>query len=320
MPDRPTGALVTGCAGFIGSHVAEALLARGVPVTGLDRLTPYYGVDRKRANLQALADHPGFRFHELDLRTAPLDELLRDVDVVYHLAAQPGVRASWADGFEATVHHNLLATQRLLEAVRHREVRRFVHASSSSVYGDVGGTMVEDGPTRPHSPYGVTKLAAEQLCSTYAANWGVPTVALRYFTVYGPRQRPDMALYRAIDAALTGTSFPMFGDGAQRRDFTYVDDIVAANLAAAGRDLEPGTVVNVAGGAIVSLADALDLVGEVVGTPVPVDARPVEAGDVRDTAADLTRAEVLLGWEPEVDLRTGIERQVAWHREAVRHP
>jgi UDP-glucuronate 4-epimerase len=311
------GALVTGCAGFIGSHLVEGLLARGLTVTGVDALTPYYDTGVKRANLAAAAADPAFRFVEVDLRTAPLAPLLDDVDVVFHLAAQPGVRASWADGFVATVDHNLLGTQRLLEAVRDRGVDRFVHASSSSVYGDVAGVMHEDAPTHPHSPYGVTKLAAEQLCATYAANWDVPTVALRYFTVYGPRQRPDMAMHRIVEAALTGVPFPVFGDGRQRRDVTYVGDVVAANLATLDRDLPGGTVVNVAGGSIVSLREVIALVEDVTGREVPLDVRGVEAGDVRDTAADLARVRDLLGWRAEVSLADGVRRQVAWHRERL---
>jgi nucleoside-diphosphate-sugar epimerase len=304
-------ALVTGVAGFVGSHLADALLARGIDVVGVDCLTPYYDVAVKRANVPA-----GICLVETDLRDAALGALLDGVDVVFHQAGQPGVRLSWSSGFADYVGHNILATQRLLEAcATSTRPPRVVYASSSSVYGRAAAypTSEADLP-RPHSPYGVTKLAAEHLCGLYAANHGLSTVSLRYFTVYGPRQRPDMAMHRLIEAALHRTPFPLYGDGSARRDFTFVADVVAANLAAATAEVEPGTVVNVAGGGDIAVADLIELVGEVVGEPVPVERLPLQPGDVDRTGGSIERARDLLGWSPQVEVRTGVEAQVDWHR------
>jgi nucleoside-diphosphate-sugar epimerase len=309
-------ALVTGGAGFIGSHLAEALLADGQSVRIVDCLTSYYGIDVKWRNLRGLMEHDGCEFVDADLRTADLDLLLEDVDVVYHQAGQPGVRLSWSDGFAEYDSINILATQRLLEAARERPLSRFVYASSSSVYGNAARYPTsEDDLPQPMSPYGVTKLAAEHLCGLYARNWGVPTTSLRYFTVYGPRQRPDMATHRLIAAALDQHPFPLYGDGAQVRDFTYVGDVVHANLAAgAGVDVEPGAVVNVAGGGSITLAGLIDLVGEIVGSPVPIDRRPSQPGDVDRTGGSIDRAWDLIGWRPATSLGDGITAQVDWHR------
>src|SRR3954447_5448772 len=217
-------ALVTGAAGFIGSSLVDALLVRGDSVRGIDCFTPYYGRADKEANLAGALQHHEFELVEADLRTCAIEPLLEGVDVVFHQAAQAGVRLSWADGFADYDGHNILATQRLLEAVKAAGVQRLVYASSSSVYGNAPAYPTnEDDLPRPHSPYGVTKLAAEHLCNLYAANWGVPTVSLRYFTVYGPRQRPDMAMHRLVESALNHTPFPLYGDGSQVRDFTFVE-------------------------------------------------------------------------------------------------
>jgi UDP-glucuronate 4-epimerase len=308
-------AVVTGCAGFIGSTLSEALLARGDTVVGVDCFTPYYDEASKRANLAAARREERFTFVEADLRTADLRPLVDGADVVFHQAAQAGVRISWSDRFAEYESHNVLATQRLLEAAVATRTPRVVYASSSSVYGQAPAypTTEEDLP-RPHSPYGVTKLAAEHLCGLYAANWGLSTVSLRYFTVYGPRQRPDMATHRLCEAALGGDPFPMYGDGSAVRDFTFVDDVVAANLAAGAADVEPGTVVNVAGGGQTTMADLIRLVGEAAGREVPVRQEPAQPGDVRRTGGTIDRAHALLGWEPRVDIETGVRRQVEWHR------
>jgi UDP-glucuronate 4-epimerase len=305
-------ALVTGGAGFIGSHLAQALVARGDQVSVVDCLTDYYDVAQKRANLALLPAEVAVV--EDDLRTADLAPLLDGVDVVYHLAAQPGVRLSWADGFVAYDALNIAVTQRLLEACRERSLRRFVYASSSSVYGDAERYPTsEDDLPRPRSPYGVTKLAAEHLCCLYAAEWGVPTVSLRYFSVYGPRQRPDMAFHRLFRSVLLGEPFPLYGDGSQIRDFTYVDDVVAANVAAGLCDAAPGEVVNVAGGSSTSLAAVMATVEELSGRPVPLDRRGDQRGDVHRTGGASERAEKVLGWSPTVELREGLARQLAWH-------
>lgn len=309
-------ALVTGVAGFVGSHLAEALVARGDRVRGVDCFTPYYERSVKEGNLAGVAGEAGFEMVEADLRTAAIADLLDSVDVVFHQAAQAGVRLSWSEHFAEYVEHNVLATQRLLEACRDRTPSRVVYASSSSVYGNATRypTSEHDLP-QPHSPYGVTKLAAEHLCGLYAANWGLPTVALRYFTVYGPRQRPDMATHRLIEAALTGDAFPLYGDGSAVRDFTFVADVIAANLAAADADVAGGTVLNVAGGSSTTMQELIEMVGALVGSPVPLDRQPGQPGDVDRTGGSVDRTTEQLGWTPEVGLRDGVAAQVAWHRE-----
>lgn len=308
-------ALVTGVAGFIGSTLAERLVSDGWSVRGVDCFTPYYDEESKRSNLLGLRASPQFELIEADLLTADLAPLLEGTDVMFHLSGQPGVRLSWAEGFHTYVDLNINVTQRLLEAARNTELRRFVYASSSSIYGQAAVAPTdEDQPTRPYSPYGVTKLAGELLCSAYAANFGVPTTSLRYFTVYGPRQRPDMATHRLIEAALEGHTFPLFGDGEQMRDFTFVDDIVNANVLAATANVPAGTVCNAAGGGSVRLIELVNLVGELVGRPVSIDWQPAQPGDVRCTGGSIERAKQLLAWAPAVDLRAGVERQVEWHR------
>ena len=307
-------ALVTGAAGFIGSTLTDRLLAEGWMVRGVDSFTPYYDPAAKRANVDDLDDVGDFQLCEADLTTAELDPLLDGVDVVFHLAGQPGVRLSWAEGFHTYSETNVEVTQRLLEAARGHALQRFVYASSSYVYGDADVVPTdEDQPTRPYSPYGVTKLAGEHLCSAYGRNFGVSTTSVRYFTVYGPRQRPDMAFHRLVEAALNGESFPLYGDGRQVRDFTFVDDIVEATFLAGVTELPAGTVLNAAGGDSMELLDVIDLVGEVTGAPVELDWRDAQAGDVRRTGGSIERARELLGWAPKFDLRAGIERQVAWH-------
>jgi nucleoside-diphosphate-sugar epimerase len=315
-------ALVTGVAGFVGSHLAERLVADGwSTVVGVDAFTPYYDRSAKAANLSTLRSAPAFTLVEADLRTAPLASLVDGVDVVFHQAAQPGVRSSWAEGFADYVAHNVLATQRLLEACVGAGVGRLVYASSSSVYGNaVRYPTSEDDVPRPQSPYGVTKLAAEHLCSLYASNHGLSTVSLRYFTVYGPRQRPDMAMHRLIEAALGGGSFPQYGDGSQVRDFTFVDDIVAGNVLAASADVEPGTVCNLAGGSSTSMTEVVSLVGSLVGRPPSLSPSGHAPGDVDRTGGSTERARALLGWSPSVGLEEGLARQVEWHSARLAAP
>lgn len=308
-------AVVTGAAGFIGSHLVDELLGAGHHVVGVDAFTPYYERTIKEGNLEHARPHAGFELVELDLSTQDVRAVLDGADVVFHLAGQPGVRLSWSSHFVDYERHNIAATQCLLEAAVATGIERVVFASSSSVYGNaVAYPCTEADLPRPFSPYGVTKLAAEHLCGAYAANFGLRTVALRYFTVYGPRQRPDMAMHRLVDAALGGPAFPRFGDGRQVRDFTYVGDIVAANLAAAAADVPGGTVCNVAGTGATTVAEVIDLVGELAGAPASIDPRPAEPGDVSRTGGDIERARQLLGWEPRTSLRDGLEAQVAHQR------
>jgi len=305
-------AFVTGVAGFIGSHLSSTLLDRGVPVTGVDCFTDYYPRTIKQANLDVVLNRPGFRFVETSIQTADLPSLLDGVTHVYHLAAQAGVRRSWGTDFQVYTVNNIEATQHLLEACVGRPIERFVHASSSSVYGDAAAIpMREDALPRPLSPYGVTKLAAEQLGHLYEANFGVPAVAMRYFTVYGPRQRPDMAFHKFISAALRDETITIFGDGKQTRDFTFVADAVAATLAAGERGVR-GRAYNVGGGSRVSVNDVLELIGSITGRRLHVEYRAEEKGDMRDTFADTTLAQRDLGFAPTVSLAEGLAAEARW--------
>lgn len=309
-------ALVTGCAGFIGSHLAESLLQDGHSVLGVDCFNDNYAPAAKWENLTRASDYDGFRLVAADLVDIDVRELMEDCDVVFHLAGEPGVRSSWGSRFDRYTHHNVAATQRLLEAARELPPRRFVYASSSSVYGDALALPThEDDTPRPLSPYGVTKLAAEQLCVLYGAEHGVDTVALRYFSVYGPRQRPDMAFRRFCEAIVAGAPIEIFGDGRQTRDFTYVADIVAATRAAAETATPPGRVYNIGGGGAVSLNRALETLAGLSGRPLDVRRRERQSGDVRDTGADTERARAELGFTPQTDLATGLAAELAWVRE-----
>lgn len=301
--------LVTGAAGFIGSHLSERLISQGHSVVAVDAVTDYYDEAVKRANLSAIADKD-LEVVEGDLNRIDLAPLLDGIDVVYHLAGEPGVRASWSN-FDLYLERNVLATQRLLEGVRAAGVERTVYASSSSVYGDAElfPTSEDDLPA-PISPYGVTKLAGEHLVRLYCRDFGVETVALRYFTVFGPRQRPDMAFCRFIKAALRERPLTVFGDGEQIRDFTYVGDVVTATISAASAG-RPGAVYNIAGGAQASIREVLEIIGDLTGRPIAIDRRDAVAGDARRTGADISRARTEIGYAPQVSLDEGLERQVA---------
>ncbi|MDX6555833.1 MAG: UDP-glucuronate 4-epimerase [Miltoncostaeaceae bacterium] len=305
-------AVVTGCAGFIGSWVAEALVAEGFRVLGIDA---FKGGRRpeKEANLGALAREPRFRLLEDDLLTTDLGRAFRGHPVVIHLAGQPGVRASFGAGFAGCAADNLGATQAVLEAARATGARRVVWASSSSVYGDAAERPCREGaPTRPRSPYGVTKLACEGLAAI-ARSGGLSVTGLRYFTVYGPRQRPDMALRRMCEALAGGPAFPLLGDGGQSRDVTHVTDAAEATVRAA-MAAEVADVYNVGGGQEASLAELMAELAALAGHPVPVLRRDPAPGDVRHTAADTTRARRDLGWRPRVGLREGLAGELAWVR------
>ncbi len=307
-----TKCLVTGVAGFIGSHMAESLLAQGYEVVGLDCFTDFYPRARKQHNLRQLRSSPGFRFLEADLCSAGLQPFLANVDCVLHLAAQPGVRSSWGRNFSSYTENNILATQRLLEAAKDTGLGRFVYASSSSVYGDTPDLPTrEDSLLRPVSPYGVTKLAGEHLCRMYHLSFGLPTVVVRYFTVYGPRQRPDMAIYRFIKAIQDGRAIPVYGDGEQTRDFTYVGDAVEGTLRAMESNAI-ATVFNIGGGSRVTINETVRLLEQVIGRDALLDYQGAQPGDVRHTLSDTSRARQLLGFVPQVDLERGLEAQAAW--------
>jgi UDP-glucose 4-epimerase len=306
--------LVTGVAGFIGSHLAEALLKEGHHVAGIDCFADFYPRAVKEANLQPALANPHFKFIEADLFDMDIGPALRDADYVFHQAAQPGVRGSWGTTFEVYVRQNILSTQRLLEAVKAIPLEKFVYASSSSVYGDAESPVTsETAPLRPLSPYGVTKLAAENLCHSYALNFGIPVVSLRYFSVYGPRQRPDMGFHRFIRAALERQPVTVFGDGSQARDFTFVQDVVRANLLAI-RSPFRNDVFNVSGGGATTVNAILRLIGELTGRePVLRYAEPLK-GEARRTGADLSKANSLLGYQPAHTLREGLQSQIEWLR------
>ncbi len=313
--------VVTGCAGFIGSHLTEALLALECDVVGVDRLTDYYDPALKRENLGTAQAHPRFTFLERDLNDLDAVDLLAGARACFHLAAQAGVRASWGREFTHYLDWNVLATQRLLEACRDPRVggdlARLVYSSSSSVYGDQPQYPVtEDMLPMPRSPYGVSKLAAEHLCVLYAEGFQVPTASLRYFTVYGPRQRPDMAFRKFCEAALDGRPFRVYGDGRQTRDFTYVTDAVRANLLSVAAPAG-GPVFNVGGGSRIVLADALELIAALLRKTAPhtqaqIAYTETAKGDVRHTYADRSHGEALIGYAPQVPFAEGIAREVMW--------
>ena len=306
-------ALVTGCAGFIGSHLAESLLADGHEVLGVDSFNDNYPRARKLANLERALDHDSFRFLQRDLAEADAASLLDGRDTVFHLAAEPGVRSSWGMRFDSYLRNNVQATQRLLEAAKPLGALRFVYASSSSIYGDAARLPTpEDTRPRPFSPYGVTKLAGEQMCLLYHANHGVPAVGLRYFSVYGPRQRPDMAFNRFCHAAARDEPITVYGDGRQTRDFTFVADIVAATRAAALAPAAPGRVYNIGGGSRVSLSKTLEVLAHVAGRALDVRLSDRELGDVKNTGADIARARADLGYEPSTSLEEGLRAEYEW--------
>lgn len=308
---------MTGAAGFIGSHLAERLLSEEAEVRAVDRFSDYYDPGLKRGNLAELAAHERFEMLEGDLNALAADQLLDGVDVVYHLAGQPGVRASWGQEFELYFRDNVLSTQRLLEGARESPLERFVLASSSSIYGDAEAfPTAEAAMPAPVSPYGVTKLAAEHLARLYHRAHGLPTVALRYFTIFGPRQRPDMAFNRFVRAALTGEPLQVFGDGLQERDFTYVSDAVAGTIAAGSRG-RPGSVLNIAGGNSATVLEVIEALEEIVGETITVEHQQAVAGDARKTGADTSAAQAQLGYEPQVDLREGLRRQFEAERERL---
>ena len=302
--------LVTGCAGFIGSTLTDALLADGSDVLGVDAFTDYYRRQAKEAALREARAHPSFALIEHDLASDPLPEAaLEGIDGVFHLAARPGVRASWGAGFEAYVRDNILATHAVADAVGPRGLR-LVFASSSSIYGDaLAYPTAEDTRPSPISPYGVTKLACEHLLGAHARDAGLECVMLRYFTVYGPRQRPDMAFTRLISTLVSGGAFEIYGDGSQSRDFTFVDDAVAATIAAMG-DAPAGATYNVGGGSEATLREVVALVEELAGRPLDVRYADRAPGDVKRTLADTSRIRSELGWEPKTDLRAGLAAQL----------
>ncbi|MFH0953003.1 MAG: NAD-dependent epimerase/dehydratase family protein [Verrucomicrobiota bacterium] len=305
--------LVTGAAGFVGSHLCEALLAKGHEVVGLDAFIPYYPRPIKETNLEAARKHPRFRFQELDIRDADLRKAADGCDVIFHEAAMAGLMRSWSD-FELYSSCNILGTKRLLEAARDLKVPQFIHVSTSSVYGREA-TGPEDMPLAPFSPYGITKVAAENLCRAFEANFGVPVTILRYFSVYGPRQRPDMAYNILVRSLFKEELFPMYGDGEQTRSNTYVADCVAATmLAFEKRDLAVGQVFNVGGGEVVSLNKVIQVLEGLTGRKAKIERKPPRPGDQKHTAANIDKISKLLGYRPTTKVMDGLKAQVDWQK------
>ena len=309
-----TNTIVTGVGGFIGSHLAETLLNQGDKVIGIDEFNDYYNPTLKRQNISQFQEHPGFQLIENDIQSLNWSELLVDVDIVYHQAAQAGVRASWGGGFRDYTERNINATQIILEAaINAPNLKRLVYASTSSVYGNA-----ETFPTpetvcpQPVSPYGITKLAAERLGKLYHQNFGVPCVYLRYFTVYGPRQSPDMAFHKFFKWILQDQPISIYGDGQQTRDFTFISDAVAANLLAAIVPLAVGEVFNIGGGSRVVLAEVINIMEGIVGRPIKKNFVEKARGDARHTSADVSKAKTILGYQPQVSLTEGLRQEWEW--------
>jgi UDP-glucose 4-epimerase len=311
-------ALVTGVAGFVGSHLCEYLIKNGLGVVGVDNFTDYYQRSIKEANIAGMRKDQNFEFVEASLLDIDLPGLLDGIDVVFHQSAQAGVRASWGQNFKIYSDNNILATQMFLEACRESPVKKFVYASSSSVYGDTKDLpMRESSLPCPVSPYGVSKLAAEHLCFLYYKNFGIPAVSLRYFTVYGPRQRPDMSFHRFFRWALEDKPLKVYGNGEQSRDFTHVDDIVEANWLASEKAL-PGEVFNIGGGSRVTLNEVIEIIEEIAGRELEVGYQAKQKGDVQHTMADMTKAKEELGYKPKVSIRDGLKTEYEWIKELVK--
>ena len=307
--------LVTGCAGFIGSHLVDKLLERGYEVIGRDCFIDYYHREIKEKNISNALKNNNFKLIEEDIMNM---DNFPEVNHVFHLAAQAGVRASWGKSFEIYTRNNIEAIQKLLEFYKDRKIKKFVYASSSSVYGDAELPMKEDSLLKPVSPYGVTKLAAENLCYLYWKNYGVPTVSLRYFTVYGPRQRPDMAIHKFVKAILNGDEITVFGDGTQTRDFTFIDDVVEANILAANSEIE-GEVFNVGGGSRISVNKLIELLEKITEKNAKIKYIEKQKGDVRDTLADTSKISNELNWKPKVKIKEGLKRFVEWYKSLYKH-
>jgi UDP-glucose 4-epimerase len=304
--------VVTGVAGFIGSHLAERLIKEGHEVVGIDCFTDYYSRSIKEANVAKLINQADFTFIEGNVLTYELPQLLNGANYIFHQAAQAGVRSSWGGEFEIYTNLNVLATQRLLEACKGISIERFVYASSSSVYGESEELPIgEESPLRPVSPYGVTKLAGENLCTSYWKNYDIPIISLRYFTVYGPRQRPDMAFNKFMQALSKEKEIEIYGDGTQTRDFTYISDAVEGNLLAM-KNNSLGEVFNIGGGSRVMLNDILQTLETITSKDTKTAYREVQKGDVRHTFADTRKARDILGYKPQIDLKTGLLNQWEW--------
>jgi len=304
--------IVTGAAGFIGSHISRRLLDDGFSVTGIDSYSDYYPRWIKEKNISSLFDRKDFQFISGDINSLNLTGILKQSDIIYHLAAQAGVRASWGRSFSIYTKDNIEATQRLLEAAKDLRIKKFIFASSSSVYGySPELPMSETSLLFPYSPYGVTKLAAENLCFLYHKNYGVPTVSLRFFTVYGPGQRPDMAFHKFLKCVMEGKPLPIFGDGKQTRDFTYISDIIDANVACIDRG-KAGETYNIGGGNRKKLKDLIPILEDICKKKIPLQWEKKQKGDVPHTLASIRKAQEDLDYNPGTDIREGLAKEWTW--------
>lgn len=303
--------LVTGAAGFIGSHLVEKLVSSGFQVVGIDSFTNYYNPEQKRRNIAGLMNQPNVTFYSADILGEDLPSLVKDIDYCFHLAGEPGVRLSWGQTFQNYLRLNVLTTQKLLESLKSASLKKFIYASSSSVYGACDLPMKEINLPKPISPYGVTKFAAEQICHAYWHNYKIPTVALRYFTVYGPRQRPDMAFSKIIRSLEKGETFYIYGDGKQSRDFTYVDDIVEATISATKSDA-CGEVINTGGGSRANLLEIIEILQNISGRKLKFEHSERQKGDPADTLADLDKARKYLNYKSKTNLEQGLRNQFQW--------
>ena len=303
-------ALITGVAGFIGSSLAEKLLKDNFKVIGIDSFTNYYSPHIKEKNIENCLKHSNFSFIHQDLDTLDLSTIFENTEYVFHLSAQPGARASWGKEFTTYVKNNISVTQKILESLKNNTtLKKFIFASSSSVYGNQSSKMNEETSlTRPVSPYGVTKLAAENLANLYFKNYGVPTISLRYFTVYGPKQRPDMAFTRFFYSIIKEQKLTIFGNGEQTRDFTYVDDVVKATVNAATSN-SVGEILNIGGGSVFSIVQIIEFMKEITGKELEIDFKKEQKGDVKHTSADISKSEKLIDYKPSIDIKYGLTQQ-----------
>jgi len=303
-------ALITGVAGFIGSSLAERLLKAGFKVVGIDSFTNYYSTYIKEKNIENCLKHSNFSLIRQDLYTLDLSRIFENTEYIFHLSAQPGVRASWGKEFSTYVKNNISVTQKILESLKNNTIlKKFVLASSSSVYGNQSSVMNEETTlTRPVSPYGVTKLASENLTNLYFQNYEIPTISLRYFTVYGPKQRPDMAFTRFFHSIIKDKKLAVFGNGEQTRDFTYVDDVVKATVNAATSN-SVGEILNIGGGSVFSIVQIIEFMKEITGKELEIDFKKEQKGDVKHTSADISKSEKLIDYKPSIDIKYGLTQQ-----------